>query len=67
MSLHNFIRESAIVDEEFDRCDHDENYMPMPNESSSEPRGGSRHGGSEDHNMNTFRDSITNALFARRD
>ena len=67
MALHNFIRESAIADEEFDRCDRNENYMPTPNESSLEPRGGNRRGGSEDHNMNTFRDSITNALFARRD
>jgi hypothetical protein len=58
-ALHNFISESAIADEDFDRCDQDENYMPMPNEYSSEPGGGHPHGGGENHNMNTFRDSIT--------
>jgi hypothetical protein len=26
IALHNFIRESAIVDEHFDRCDLDKNY-----------------------------------------
>lgn len=67
MALHNFIRESAIADADFDRCDRDENYMPMTEEPSSEPRGGNRHGGGEDHNMNTFRDNIANALFARRE
>jgi hypothetical protein len=67
MTLHNFIRESAIVDAYFDRRDWDENYMPMPDESSSELRGGNRYGGGEDHNMDTFRDSIANALFARRE
>ena len=30
MALHNFIRDSALSDEEFDRCDEDENYMPVP-------------------------------------
>jgi hypothetical protein len=28
MAIHNFIRENALPDVEFDRCDHDENYMP---------------------------------------
>ncbi|WVZ65976.1 hypothetical protein U9M48_015256, partial [Paspalum notatum var. saurae] len=30
MALHNFIRESAMRDTDFDMCDSDENYMPMP-------------------------------------
>jgi hypothetical protein len=29
MTLHNFIRESAIADTDFERCDNDENYMPI--------------------------------------
>jgi hypothetical protein len=28
MALHNFIRESKITHEVFDRCDRDENYVP---------------------------------------
>jgi hypothetical protein len=30
MALHNFIRDSSLADKEFDRCDEDEDYMPMP-------------------------------------
>lgn len=41
MALHNFIRASALSDEEFDRCDLDENYVPPARPSSSQPnRGG---------------------------
>jgi hypothetical protein len=29
MAIHNFIRESALPDMEFDMCDQDENYVPM--------------------------------------
>src|SRR5438105_3349180 len=28
IALHNFIRDSKLRDEEFDRCDADEEYMP---------------------------------------
>jgi hypothetical protein len=28
MTLNNFIRDSKLVDEEFDPCDRDENYTP---------------------------------------
>ena len=37
MTLHNFIRKSGIVDMDFDRCDHNENYVP-PKASTSQPR-----------------------------
>jgi hypothetical protein len=30
MTLHNFIRDSKMADELFDRCDQDEDYMPIP-------------------------------------
>jgi hypothetical protein len=29
MALHNFIRESAMGDADFDICDTDENYIPF--------------------------------------
>jgi hypothetical protein len=29
MALHNFIRDSALQDDAFDKCDEDENYMPL--------------------------------------
>jgi hypothetical protein len=28
IAIHNFIRESAMEDDDFDVCDHDENYVP---------------------------------------
>ncbi|KAM3364275.1 hypothetical protein ACQJBY_014556 [Aegilops geniculata] len=61
MALHNFIRESRIADREFDACDADENYNPMPSSSASawpedEPL-------VEDVDMNAFRDELAHALF----
>lgn len=61
MALHNFIRDSKLSDEEFDRCDNDENYMPMPSS-----RGNASQLGDEEGDANIFRDNITDALFARR-
>jgi hypothetical protein len=63
MALHNFIRDSAMSDKDFDRCDEDETYMPMPmpTENSSQLSDGDIHIGN-DGDMNAFRDSICNAL-----
>jgi hypothetical protein len=60
MALHNFIRESTIADADFERCDNDENYMPLASVSSSQQNG------DEEQDMNDFRDSIANALFNMR-
>ena len=61
MALHNVIRESRIADREFEACDADENYNPMPSSAAStwpedEPL-------VEDVNMNAFRDDLAHALF----
>ena len=29
IALHNFIRQSQLPDIEFDKCDQDENYVPL--------------------------------------
>ena len=43
MAIHNFIRESALPDVDFDRCDHDENYVPhVEGASSSQANGRQR-------------------------
>jgi hypothetical protein len=60
MALHNFIRDSKMADELFDRCDQDEEYMPIP----SCPHASGL--GEEEGAMNNFRDQIANALFVRR-
>jgi hypothetical protein len=61
MALHNYIQESRIANREFDACDADENYNPMPSSSASrwpedEPL-------VEDMNMNAFCDELAHALF----
>lgn len=68
MALHNFIRENSTIDDDFDLCDDDENYVPITSE------GPSTQGTNElttttvdeDINMNHFRDSIADGLFARQ-
>jgi hypothetical protein len=57
-----FIRDSKMADDEFDRCDQDENYMPIP------PSHHNAEGqlGDEEGDMNNFRDQIANALFDMR-
>ncbi|XP_062213776.1 uncharacterized protein LOC133914769 [Phragmites australis] len=63
MTLHNFIRDSAMSDADFDMCDQDENYMPIPSQGSGE----NSELGDEEGDMNVLRDSIANALYAMRE
>ena len=64
MTLHNFIRDSKILDEDFDRCDRDENYVPAEASIPEQPRRNTR-AVEEEVDMNTFRDQIAHALFNR--
>jgi hypothetical protein len=66
MALHNFIRDSALSDNLFQRCDDDEDYIPEvdddeeqipPIDSSSE----------SDVDMCAFRDFLANSLMADRE
>ena len=36
MALHNFIRDSKLRDEEFDKCDEDEDYMPEATQAETQ-------------------------------
>ncbi|XP_072148472.1 protein ALP1-like [Setaria viridis] len=58
MALHNFIRESNMRDQDFDMCDQDEEYMPMPTTAASQASGATNLLGDEDIDMNAFRDAI---------
>jgi len=54
MRLHNFIRQSGLMDELFQRCDEDENFDPNDEETSS---ASSRHNSmpvDEDAELNAF-------------
>jgi hypothetical protein len=66
MALHNFIRDIPLRDEDFDKCDEDENYMPQDEDDNE---GQEVAQPIEDDipeenevSMNTIRDDIANAL-----
>ena len=66
MALHNFIRDSALRDELFERCDNDEDYEP--NTTHAGPSGGNSGSASavDDTNMCAFRESLANSLMSAR-
>jgi hypothetical protein len=67
MTLHNFIRDSELRDEEFDKCDDDDDYMSDNEDANARQEVAESYEGgfSELKNeifMNTIRDIIANAL-----
>ena len=66
MALHNFIRDSALRDDEFDQCDNDENYIPGLGEASVPGVDGNTSIAQDEQDMNTFRDNIANSLMIAR-
>jgi hypothetical protein len=67
MALHNFIRDSALHDDEFEKCDEDEDYIPE-GEDDIDGQQVEEQGVDEvleeenEVDMNTIRDNIANAL-----
>jgi len=53
------------MDDLFDLCDQDENYIPIEEGTSTQATRGTTRFGDEDENMNQFRDWIANGLFTR--
>ena len=66
MALHNFIRDSKLGDEEFDKCDDDEDYMPEAAQATTQAQGDDVPEEENEVTMNTIRDMIANALFIAR-
>jgi hypothetical protein len=64
MTLHNFIRESALKDELFDKCDDDEDFVLSVDEQLL-PQPFTF--GMEEGGKNAFRDSIADALVTMRE
>jgi hypothetical protein len=61
MTLHNFIRDSALDDELFAQCDANEDFLPDVDEATtSQPYVN----GEEESDMNALRDSIADGLMA---
>ena len=65
MALHNFIRQSGMMNDLFDLCDQDKNYIPNEEGTSTQATRGTARFGDKDENMNQFRDWIANDLFTR--
>jgi hypothetical protein len=66
MALHNFIRDSKLRDEEFDKCDEDEEYMPDAAQTTTQPQEEDVPEEENELTMNTICDRIANALFLAR-
>ena len=68
MALNNFIREHAMEDDEFDKCDDDESYDSQNDggASTSRARANTSRHGEEDRTMNAFRDWIADGLSTRQ-
>jgi hypothetical protein len=64
MALHHFIRESALEDELFDKCDDNGDFVLSVDEQLS-PQ--TFMPGMEEGDMNTFRDSIADVLVTMRE
>jgi hypothetical protein len=65
MALHNFIRQSGMMDDLFHLCDENENYDPNDEETPGTSIRTETQPGDEDECMNEFRDWITNGLMSR--
>jgi hypothetical protein len=65
MALHNFIRENNLADEEFDKCDNDENYQPLLDETRKERRNKDQQMEPDSVDMNAVRDTVADGLYNR--
>ena len=64
MTLYNFIRDSKLHDEEFDRCDADEDYLL---EETSESQEDESPDGENEDTINTIRTRTADALVNSRE
>jgi hypothetical protein len=69
MTLHKFIRDSELRDEEFDKCNDDEDYMPNNEDDNVgqevvKPYEDDFPESKNEVFMNTIRDNIANALIS---
>lgn len=65
MALHNWIRESALHDDEFYKSDQDENYMPGNIEPTPSVGLPDLRQGVNTANLDVVRESIANGLIGR--
>jgi len=61
-ALHNFVRESAVRDKHFGRCDRDESFVPR---QANEDQPETQMVEDEPDDMNVFRDTLAFQYFHR--
>ena len=66
ISLHNYIRDSKLRDEEFDKCDEDEDYIPGVQPGSVPLQEDTVSAIFDTVDMNAYRDTIANSLMVAR-
>jgi hypothetical protein len=65
MALHNFIRQSGMMDDLFHLCDENKNYDPNDEETPGTSIRTEIQPEDEDESMNEFHDWIANSLMSR--
>jgi hypothetical protein len=55
-----------LADKEFDKCDNDENYQPLLDETRKKRRNRDQQMEPDSVDMNAVRDTIVDGLFNRR-
>jgi hypothetical protein len=66
MALHNFIRDSKLRDEEFDKCDEDEDYLPESAHATPHTQGDDVLEVENEESMNDLQSRIADALLMAR-
>ncbi|XP_047060901.1 uncharacterized protein LOC124667687 [Lolium rigidum] len=67
IALHNFIRDSKLRDQEFDKCDEDEDYLPGAARASPQTQGDDEPEVNNKESMNDVRSRIVDALLIARE
>jgi hypothetical protein len=64
--LHNFIHDSKLYDNKFDKCDVNEDYMPRASNTTAQTQGGDEVEGESEVTINTIRDRVATVLASER-
>jgi hypothetical protein len=64
--LHNFIHDSKLYDNKFDKCDVNEEYMPRASNTTAQTQGGDEVEEENEVTINTICDRIATLLASER-
>jgi hypothetical protein len=67
IALHNFICDSKLRDQEFDKCDEDEDYLPGAARAAAQTQGDDEPEVENEESINDIRSRIADALLMARE